>query len=173
MINESEVVSVGQVSRLHGKQGELQCQVNQVLWDDIETEFVVLRIDGLLVPFRVTSRREKGADSLLLRLKGIDTEAAAMSLVGSEVMLLRREVPEHGEYDPDMLTWQNLKGYQLYNADGVLMGKIASVDETTANTLCQTEEGDLFPLHEELIMALDTENKEIQLNLPDLRGHQS
>ena len=173
MISESEIISVGVVSRLHGKQGELQCQVTRDLWYDIETEFVVLRIDGLPVPFRVTGCREKGSDSLLLRLKGIDTEAAALPLVGSEVLLLRREINDGGENEGDLMTWQDLKGYSLYNADGVLMGTIRTVDESTANILCQTEEGDLFPLHEELIMALDTDKHELQLNLPDLRGNRS
>ena len=170
MITPSELVSIGSVTRLHGKQGELQCLLRNDVWYDADPEIVVLRIDGLPVPFRIVGQRDKGADCILLQLKGITTEEQALPLVGSEVLLLRRDVADSTD-DDDSLTWQDLTGYALYNAEGVLMGTIDSVDESTANILCQTREGDLFPLHEDLIMALDTDARQVQLNLPDLRHH--
>lgn len=166
MISQNEVISIGRITRLHGKHGELQCQLTNDLLYDATASFVVLCLDGLLVPFRLTEWREKGADCALLTLNGIESEQQALRLVDAEVYLLRKDCATGGSDDKDdLLAWQDLEGYRLFDANGKDMGTIISVDETTANILCQTDKDALFPLHEDLIVRLDTESKELMLNI--------
>lgn len=165
MITQQEVVSIGRLTRLHGKKGELQCLLSNGLLYDAGPAFVILLLDGLFVPFRIVEWREKGADSVLFTLQGVSTERQALRLAGAEVFLLRKDCAAAGEDGEDLLAWQDLAGYRLFNADGEDMGGIAEVDETTANTLCRTDRGLLFPLHEDLILRLDTGAKEIALNV--------
>ena len=167
MISPQEIVSIGRITRLHGKKGELQCLLSNDLLYDAAPSFVILCSDGLLVPFRLSEWRDKGAESVLLSLQGVSSEEQAVRLVGSEVFLLRRDcVPAGGANDDtEMLVWQDLAGYRLLDAQGEDMGRIVSVDETTANTLCKTDKDMLFPLHEDLIQRLDTDKKELVLGL--------
>jgi len=167
MITNEETVHIGVITRTHGNRGELQCLADNSLWDEADAEFLVLRIDNILVPFRVTDWRGKGAESLLFTLDGISSEQRAQALLGAEARMLKRDTAGSDEDTSDMLTWQDLNGFTAFTAGGAEAGVIRRVDESTANTLAETDRGRLLPLHEDLIVRLDTERKEVQLNLPD------
>lgn len=167
MIRDEETIRIGTITRTHGNRGEVQCQTDNGLWEEADAEFVVLRLDGIQVPFRVTDWRTKGADTLLLTLDGIDSESKAQALAGAEALMLRRDIAAHEEDGQGMLAWQDLEGWTAYTAGGGCAGVIRRVDETTANILAETDSRRLLPLHEDLIMRLDTQKKELQLNLPD------
>lgn len=166
MIEQSDLVLIGRMTRLHGKKGELQCLLCNDLLYSAEPVFIMIGLEGLPVPFRIEEWREKGSETVLFTLKGIKTEQQALRLVGSEVYLLRSDCAAVGSSDEEtVLVWQDLVGYELYDANEAYMGRIESVDESTVNTLCQTDKDKLFPLHEDLIIRLDTDRKEIALGV--------
>ena len=164
MILPQEVFPIGVMRRPHGNKGEIQCQTDCTYWDDSDAEFLILEIDGILVPFRVLDWRGKGADSLLFQLAGIDTEAKALRLSGCKVYMLRCDLNEEGD---TAMTWQDLVGYTIMDDTQGSLGKIAYIDESTANTLIENEEGRLFPIHEDLIRAIDTERLVLSVSLPE------
>lgn len=164
MIEQNELVRIGTMRRPHGKSGELQCQMDNDYWDEAEADFLILLLDGIFVPFRVEDWRGKGADSLIFRLKGVDTEVKALRLMNAEAYLLRRDLAEEAE---EMMTWQDLTGYEVLNGEHVVQGKVAAVDESTINTLLELEDGRLLPVHEDLIIEIDEPQKRIILNLPE------
>ena len=164
MIEQSELIRIGTMRRPHGKSGELQCQMDNDYWDEAEADFLILLLDGIFVPFRVEDWRGKGADSLIFRLKGVDTEVKALRLMNAEAYLLRRDLAEEAE---EMMTWQDLVGYEVLNGEHVVQGKVAAVDETTINTLLELEDGRLLPVHEDLIIEIDEPHKRIILDLPE------
>lgn len=166
MIRDDETIRIGTITRTHGNKGEVQCLTDNGLWEEADAEFVVLRLDGIQVPFRVTDWRSKGADTLLFTLSGIDSERKAQALTGAEALMLRRDTAG-AEDGGGMLSWQDLTGWQVYTAGGKCAGVIKRVDESTANILAETDSRRLLPLHEDLITRLDTVKKELQLNLPD------
>ena len=162
MIEQSELIRSGTMRRPHGKNGELQCQMDNDYWDEAEADFLILLLDGIFVPFRVEDWRGKGADSLIFRLKGVDSEAKALRLVNTEAYMLRRDLNEEAE---EMMTWQDLKGYEVLNSEHVVQGKVATVNESTINTLLELEDGRLLPVHENLIIEIDEPQKRIILDL--------
>ena len=164
MIEQSELIRIGTMRRPHGKSGELQCQMDNAYWDDADADFLVLLLDGIFVPFRVEDWRGKGADSLIFRLKGVDSEVKAMRLVNAEAYMLRRDLAEEAE---EMMTWQDLTGYEVLNGNRVVQGRVAAVDESTINTLLELEDGRLLPVHEDLIIEIDEPQKRIILDLPE------
>ena len=164
MITENQILSIGSITRLHGTKGELQCLLTNDLFYDANPDFIVLQLDNIAVPFRLLDWREKGTETILITLKGINSEQQAIPLIGAEIFLLRKDIPADQETSTD-LTWQDLVGYHIYNADMQDMGIIRSVDEQTANILALTDTDNLYPLHEDLILALDTEQHTIQLNV--------
>ena len=167
MIRDDETIRIGTVTRTHGNRGEVQCLTCNGLWEEADAEFLVLRLDGIQVPFRVTDWRSKGADTLLFTLDGIDSEQKAQALAGAEALMLRRDVATDDGGEADMTAWQDLTGWHLYTAGGGCAGVIRRVDESTANILAETDKGRLLPLHEDLIVRFDTVKKELQLSLPD------
>ena len=164
MIQANELIHIGTIRRPHGKSGELQCQMDNAYWDEADADFLILLLDGIFVPFRVEDWRGKGADSLIFRLKGVDTEVKALRLVNAEAYMLRRDLNEEAE---EMMTWQDLVGFEVLNSEETVQGKVAAVDESTINTLLELEDGRLLPVHEDLIIEIDEPQKRIILDLPD------
>ena len=164
MIQANELIRIGTMRRPHGKSGELQCQMDNDYWDEADADFLILLLDGIFVPFRVEDWRGKGADSLIFRLKGVDTEVKALRLVNAEAYMLRRDLNEEAE---EMMTWQDLTGYEVLNSEHVVQGKVATVNESTINTLLELEDGRLLPVHEDLIIEIDEQQKRIILDLPE------
>lgn len=164
MIEQNELIRIGTMRRPHGKSGELQCQMDNAYWDEADAEFLILLLDGIFVPFHVEDWRGKGADSLIFRLKEVDSEVKALRLVNAETYMLRRDLTEEAE---EMMTWQDLTGYEVQNGEHVVLGRVAAVDESTINTLLELEDGRLLPVHEDLIIEIDEPNKRIILDLPE------
>ena len=70
------------------------------------------------------------------------------------------------------MSWTEIVGYQLIdNHTGKSVGTITAVDDSTINTLFNTRTDDgketLVPAAEQLIESVDTEKKEIKINLPE------
>ncbi len=164
MITRTEVIEIGTLGRPHGKQGEIQCQMANDYWDEAEAEFLLLDIDGILVPFRAEDWRGKGTDVLIFRLRGVDSEEKAARLTGKTAYMLRRDIAEDIATE---LTWQDLVGYRVEDETGLPVGKVAAVDESTLNTLLELEDGRLLPVHEDLIHALDTDARRLRIVVPN------
>ena len=164
MIQQNEVMYIGTLRRPHGKQGELQCAMENAYWDEAEAEFLILSLEGILVPFRVLDWRGKGADTLIFSLKGVDSEEQAAHLVGAKAYMLRRDVAEDME---GMLTWQDLVGYDVFTPAGNSRGRVSAVNETTINTLLEMEDGSLLPIHEDFIIEIDEQTHTMVLDLPE------
>ena len=103
--------------------------------------FVFVQRDGLLVPFR----SENISD-----------------LIGEEGFVLRRDVQDE---EDGLMTWQDLVGYTISD-DGKTVGIIASIDESTINTLATLEDGRLLPLHEDFIIEIDEQARVLRVRLP-------
>lgn len=124
-----------------GRQGWRRIQ------DEIDEDiFFVLDIDGILVPWRTDT----------FTLSHVEKYA------GCDTYKLRSENEDSPKDEEDDLTWEDLIGYEVIG-----YGRIAHVDESTANILLILEDGRLLPGHEDLIVSLDTEAKTIVMDLPD------
>lgn len=104
-------------------------------------EFIFVQRDGLFVPFRSANISE---------------------LMGEEGFVMRSDI--QGEED-GLLTWQDLVGYTIED-EGKTIGVIASIDESTINTLATLEDGRLLPLHEDFITEINEDARILRVNLP-------
>ena len=163
MITTEQVISIGHITRTHGKRGEIQCLTSNEYWDNAEATFLILNIDNILVPFRVLDWRGKGSDSLIFQLDRISDEQSAQQLIGCQAYMLASNLSEDDELLP---TWQSLTGYRVLDTDQGELGTIIHVDETTINTLITLDNDQLLPLHEDFIIDIDQENKLLTICLP-------
>lgn len=165
MITNEQVISIGKITRTHGKQGEIQCLMSNEYWDNADATFLILNIDNILVPFRVLDWRGKGSDSLIFQLDHITDEQAAQQLIGCQVYMLLTDMNEDEELMP---TWQSLLGYRVLDTDQGELGTITDVDETTINTLITLNSKQLIPLHEDFIVNIEPDKQLITICLPFL-----
>ena len=163
MITNEQVISIGRITRTHGKRGEIQCLTTNEYWDSADATFLILSINNILVPFRVLDWRGKGSDSLIFQLDRITDEQSALPLIGCQAYMLVSNLNEEDEILP---TWQSLVGYRVLDTDQGELGTIIHVDESTINTLVTLDNDQLIPLHEDFIMDIKAEEKQLIICLP-------
>lgn len=165
MITTDQVISIGRITRTHGKRGEIQCLTSNEYWDNADATFLIVNINNILVPFRVLDWRGKGSDSLIFQLDRITDEQTALPLIGCQAYMLASDLSEEDEILP---TWQSLMGYEVIDTDQGTLGKVAEIDETTINTLITLDNGQLIPIHEDFILDIKADEKQLVICLPYL-----
>ena len=163
MITNEQVISIGRLTRTHGKRGELQCLMSNEYWDNADATFLILKLDNIFVPFRVQDWRGKGSDSLIFQLDNITDEQEAQRLIGTEAFMLLSDMNQEDEVMP---TWQSLVGYRVMDTDQGELGTVDQVDETTINTLITLNDGQMIPIHEDFIIDINAEDKQLTICLP-------
>lgn len=167
MIEESDVYKIGTLTRTHGVKGELAFQFTDDVWDRVEADYLLCRMDGLLVPFFLEEWRFRSDTTALVKFEGIDDINAAEQMVGAEVCFPKDLTPS--EVDDEDLTWQMFTGFEVYNPD--LLGNVSAVYDQTANILLEitTPEGKsiLIPAHEDFILRADHQQRHLYVNVPD------
>lgn len=168
-ILEEDYIPIGYARKPHALTGEifatLEADLSPLLDEAEEPLFLMLRLDGLLVPFHLTSYRERN-DGSLIRFARVATQADAMALQGAEI-LIHRELLE--TEDEDGL--KSYIGYTVYDQNGLLVGRISDVDETTLNVLFEITKpnGELIsiPAADELIMKSDVHKMHLIMDIPE------
>lgn len=163
MITKEQVIAIGKITRTHGKRGELQCLMSNEYWDNADATFLILCIHNILTPFRVLDWRGKGSDSLIFQLDRITDEQTAQPLIGCQAFMLRSDISEEEEMLP---TWQSLVGYLVTDVDQGELGSVEAVDESTINTLITLSDGNLIPIHEDFIIDINPDDKQLTICLP-------
>ena len=165
MIKEQSVYKIGVIGKAHGVKGELSIQIDDDIFDRVDAEYLVLKLDGIFVPFFMEEYRFKSDSVALVKFEGIDTQERARELTGVEVYF-PRELAEQDESAE--LSYSALVGYTLIDDNsGKPVGTIAYVDEQTINIMFELEDGRLIPASEELIVDVDQQARTITLDIPD------
>ena len=164
MIRREEVYKIGRLGKVHGIKGEISFLLDDDVFDRVDADYLVLDVDGILVPFFIEEYRFKTDSNVLMKFDGIDTQERARELTGCDVYFPRALA----ESDEDNLSWAEMIGYSLVDAQsGQKIGTIAAVDDSTINILFELEDGRLIPASEELITNIDTQKHQIEINLPE------
>lgn len=169
MIKKEEVYRIGRIGKPHGVKGEVQLQFDDDTFDRVDAEYLVLDIDGILVPFFMEEYRFRSDTVVLMKFDGIDTQDQARELTGCEVYFSR----ELAEQDEDReLTWNQLTNFKVYDLHAnKVIGKIVGIDTSTVNTLfdIETESGAtaLLPANEDFIKDIDVLQQTVTMELPE------
>ena len=168
MIKEQDVYKIGRVGKTHGVNGELQVQVSDDVFDRVDSEYLILRIDGIFVPFFMEEYRFRSDTTVIMKFCDVDTEDGARRLTGCDVYF-PREIA--GESDDEMSLAQ-IQQFTVVDANTHKeIGKIIAIDDSTANTLLEvsTNEGDsiLIPVHDNLIANIDVKAMTVTMLLPE------
>ena len=164
MIREEDVYKIGKIGKPHGVSGEVTLRFTDDVFDRVDADYLVLMVDGILVPFFMEEYRFRSDEVALVKFEDIDSVERASELTGCEVFFPR----ELADEDEGELTWSQIVGYDIVDADShKLIGRIASVDETTINVLLELDDGTLIPAAEEFIIDIDHKERKMFMRLPE------
>lgn len=167
MIRQDEVYKIGKIGKAHGVKGEVTLRFTDDVFDRVDAEYLVLSVDGILVPFFMDEYRFRSDETALVKFCDIDTVERASELTGCDVFFPRCLAP----VDDEDMTWSQIVGYSLIDIDldgnEKEVGLIDSVDESTENVLLTLSGGQLVPAAYELIADIDHDSRKLYMNLPD------
>lgn len=169
MIRQEEVFKIGKIGKPHGVKGEVSLMFEDDVFDRVDADYLVLLIDGILVPFFFEEYRFKSGETALVKFCDIDTKEQAQELTGCDVYFSR----ELAEESQDAMSLNEAENFSLLDAnnDNRLIGTVKSVDYSTVNTLFNVETPDgkeiMIPASEDFIIDVDTERHIILVDLPE------
>ena len=164
MIKEEEVYKIGRLGKTHGVRGEISFLFDDDVFDRTDADYLILRVDGILVPFFIEEYRFKSDANAIVKFDGIDTQERARELTGCDVYFPR----SLAEGDDGDISWSILVGFDILEAQsGKVVGRIAAIDDATMNILFELEDGRLIPASEDLITAIDQEARTITMHIPE------
>ena len=164
MIKQEEVYRIGRLGKTHGVRGELSLQFDDDIFDRVDADYLVLELDGILVPFFIEEYRFRSDTVALMKFEDVDTQQRANELTGCDVYFPRAlAANDEGDVSLSLLV-----GFDLVEANGgTTIGRIAAIDDTTANLLFELEDGCLIPANDDLIRDIDTKRKTIKMEIPE------
>lgn len=164
MIKQEEVYRIGRLGKTHGVKGEVSLQFDDDIFDRVDADYLVLELDGILVPFFIEEYRFRSDTVALIKFEDVDTQQRANELTGCDVYFPRAlAANDEGEVSLSLLV-----GFDLVEANGgTTIGRIAAIDDTTANLLFELEDGRLVPANDDLIRDIDTKRKTIKMEIPE------
>lgn len=171
MIQDCDIVHIGQFGKSHGIDGEIN------LLTDVDVEnlsCIIVNVDGINVPFFLNSVRSRGTGSYLVIIDGIDSDADVACMVNEQVFALRHEIAgvsgDDGVDDADGFYAEDLVGYDVEDPDAGLSGSIEDIDDATDNVLfiVRTDDGRrvMIPVADEFISDIDVEHRLVRLDIP-------
>lgn len=164
MIKEDEVYKIGRIGKPHGISGEVTLRFSDDVFDRVDADYLVLMVDGILVPFFIEEYRFRSDEVALVKFEDIDTKDRASELTGCDVFF-PRHLADAGD---DVFTWSQIVGYDIVDVlSDKTIGRIEAVDETTINTLLELSDGTLIPAADEFIEDIDHEERKLMMRLPE------
>lgn len=163
-----EFTEIGVIRRAHGYKGHAKLQLDEDYIDLLNgQEYLFIEIDGYKVPFKIESLEIKR--DIIIKLKGLSSSEDLNKFHMCSIHLLSKDVPVLDQID---------NATETFGVDMVIfdtntektIGKIIRIDQYPQQSMAIVIIDDnevLIPLHEDLISAINSEEKQILMNLPE------
>lgn len=171
MITADQLTPVGKFNKTHGIKGEISATFDLDL-EPSSLRCLFVEMDGIPVPFFITSSRPKTAETWLLTLEGIESGEEARQMVNKTFFALTSELPEPEPLDPDADGFyaSDLIGWEMVDSVAGPLGTIRDVNDSTDNVLFVVERPDgsdlLVPVADEFIDEVDTDTRRLLTTVP-------
>jgi 16S rRNA processing protein RimM len=166
-MNKEECYEVGRIVKPHGLKGEVQILLdvsNPEEYADMDSVFIDLK--GELIPYFIEKIQIRSTVNIV-KFEGINTPEDALKLKNAKLYLpddLLEEL-EEGEY-----YFHELVGCIVTDTAKGALGTVQAVYELPSqNVMGVMVQGKevLVPIVDEIVQAVDTQNKTIQVTLPE------
>lgn len=172
MIRNDEVFKIGYITKHRGLRGEVEMSFTDDCFDTGSADYLVLDMDGILVPFFWEEYSFKNNDTAILKFEDIESEQQARKLVGHAVYYPKAHLAENNADEATMLSsYKALTGFSVTNQEDKYLGTISHVDDSSSNILLtiQNEHGKevMVPFHNDFLLHFDIRERTLQLHLPE------
>ena len=168
MIRYDDVYQIGHISKTHALRGEVVMHITDDIFDRTDSDYVIVEVDGILVPFFIEEYRFRSDTSVLMKFDDIDTADQAQRLVGCHVFFEKSKAAESGEEE---MSLHYFVGFEMLDEQGQAIGTVQDIDDNTENWLFVVSRPDgreaLIPAHEEFITDINHEAKTMTMSLPE------
>jgi 16S rRNA processing protein RimM len=169
MIDE-KTLHLGTLTKYHGTDGSLILHCDNPILDDVyEPEYLFIEFDGLLVPFFVAEEkgfRPKNADQAIVKFDGIASQAQAEELLNKKVFISFDDVDEENE----IAVSNSVKDYTVIDVVYGDLGVVEEILEIPNNPILLVRKGEveyLIPVHQDIILEIDDDNKTVKTKVPE------
>ncbi|NLH75727.1 MAG: 16S rRNA processing protein RimM [Acidobacteria bacterium] len=165
-MKKADLVALGRVVRSDGRDGRLKLKLSEKGPTGFEGASVYIARPGGLEAYGVESL-VLDRNAYFLKLRGVDTLAAADALAGAEVLARAADFkrPAAGRYyDFEVI------GCRVRTAAGAEIGEVAGLLEAGGQVLLVVRRGDgdvYVPFVEPILVEVDREAREIVVDPPD------
>lgn len=164
-VDEDKLV-LGQINGVFGVQGWVK------IFSHTDPRKNILQYPNWLVKYKglwqtikvVEGKSQQGGKTVVAKLDGFDNREQAKELMGSDIAILKNNLPEATEG----FYWVDLIGCQVINLAKESLGKVTALVETGAHDVLRVEgeeKSTLIPyVKDKFILAVDIEAKEIKVD---------
>lgn len=158
MPESDALIPVGKIIGAHGIKGQVKVYSYSGNLDSLRAaRSVILKSPQGDSTEVALTRVTPNVGKIILGLKDFTDINQVLPLVGSEVCLLRSQLPEPEENE---YYWRDLIGLEVVTADGTLIGSLVDIFETGSNdvyVVCNGDREHLIPAVASVIDKIDLE----------------
>ncbi len=169
MLREEDLLEIGSFGKAYGREGALKLRVEEYYLPYLaKARFVFVDVDGGFVPYLIDWLEYTQPPRL--KLEEFNSPEQALRVVARPLALLRKDVPL-AALPASRLRYGFLQGYELIDDEQGFLGFVAEVRKYPEQEIAVLDLGKrgeaLIPLHEQLMVKLDRENKQLIMRLPE------
>jgi 16S rRNA processing protein RimM len=166
MININDHLLIGKITKPHGLKGELTFSFTTDAFDSEQVEYLILKVDGILVPFYIDEYRILNDDTALMKFQDVNNETDARLYANTEVYLPLEFV----EDTEAAFGLEYFVGFAMVDKENGSIGVITDVDISTENYLFVVDRGAdddlLVPAGDEFVVEVNHSAKQLMVDLP-------
>jgi len=158
---------IGYITKTHGLKGVVQLFFAFEDYQELDFDVVFLETDKKMVPYFVEELKILPNGTARLALENVDQVDKAQPLLRKKAYLPKDKLPLR---DPDAFRYADLVGYRAIDKKEGELGRITNVRQMPQQYIATVDLGGselLFPLNEDFIIGIDSEEKTIAVDLPD------
>ncbi|MEY4012408.1 MAG: rRNA processing protein RimM [Bacteroidota bacterium] len=159
---------LGKIAKKFSFKGEVLAYLDTdepELYENLESVFV--ECNKHLVPFFIETSSLHKNDFLRVRFEDVTTEEEAEVLLGNDLYLPLSMLPK---LSGNKFYFHEVIGFEVEDQRLGIVGKIQSINDSTAQPLFEVLKGDveiLIPMIDHFLVKIDRENKKVVMNLPE------
>ncbi len=166
MFDDMKMSTVGKITKLYGKNGELVVRLYDTFISDEEfsAPFYV-KLNGITTPIFIGSFTQQGKQKAVIEFDDFDNEVRARDLVGLELLF-----PTDENTDNEEFSLEGLVGFTLNDKNSGKSGFITSFIDNPNNPLFEVDIDGIevyVPAVEDIFIMVDIDAEYVDVNLPD------
>ena len=165
-LSHENFVEIGFIRKSHGYKGHAKVVIDSPFEDFLsEGQFIFLETDGYKIPFQIIEIDDN--KNIIVKLEFINSPEDLKPFQKSSIFIIQNDSME---FEVPGSASSHFKGFIIIDEEKGRIGvidRVESYPQQDMAILIVNKKEILIPLHEDLIVSVDTSEKEILMRLPE------